>query len=298
MVDDSEAATAAVSPTSCHASDEDSTRERVLATILAASPISASELATALNLTAAAVRRHLEWLESAGKITTRAIRTRGVRGRGRPAKAYVVTDSGRGDFHHEYDRMALLAIDELVATSGPAGMDRLAAQFFAPIVSGTQATVAAADMRQVVSLMGERPAVDPATVQRCAQDGEKGQAEASATAGRGQARAFSPVQTAQTGASSLVNVLNSCGYVASLTSLPSGSQLIQHQCPVADVARAHPQLCEIETQIFGQLLHSHVQRLATIAHGDPACTTHIPIPVIKTQRGLGTNQPQREVDIA
>jgi predicted ArsR family transcriptional regulator len=254
MVDADEGATAPASATLGHASDEDSTRERVLAMILAASPISASELATALNLTAAAVRRHLEWLESAGKITTRTLRSRGVRGRGRPAKAYVVTDSGRGDFHHEYDRMALLAIDELVATSGPAGMDRLATEFFAPIARGVVAS-------------GE---------------------------------------TTGTTASSLVEALNSCGYVASLTRLSSGVQLIQHQCPVADVARAHPQLCEIETAMFSRLLHSHVQRLATIAHGDPACTTHIPNPitpnpvipnpVTKTQHSGGRNTSTREVD--
>ena len=38
-------------------------------------------------------------------------------------------------------------------------------------------------------------------------------------------------------------------------------------------------LCEIETQLFASLLGSHVQRLATIAHGDGVCTTHIPTPL-------------------
>ena len=41
----------------------------------------------------------------------------------------------------------------------------------------------------------------------------------------------------------------------------------------------HPELCAAETRVFARLLDSHVQRLATIAHGDGVCTTHIPRPV-------------------
>jgi predicted ArsR family transcriptional regulator len=48
------------------------------------------------------------------------------------------------------------------------------------------------------------------------------------------------------------------------------------------VAAEFPQLCEAETRAFGQLLGSHVQRLATIAHGDGVCTTHVPRPVVAT----------------
>ena len=60
--------------------------------------------------------------------------------------------------------------------------------------------------------------------------------------------------------------------------LPSaaGEQLCQHHCPVAHVAERFPQLCEAETEVFSRLLGVHVQRLATIAHGDGVCTTHIP----------------------
>jgi hypothetical protein len=34
-------------------------------------------------------------------------------------------------------------------------------------------------------------------------------------------------------------------------------------------------LCEAETEAFGRLLGTPVQRLATIAHGDGICTTHV-----------------------
>jgi predicted ArsR family transcriptional regulator len=59
-------------------------------------------------------------------------------------------------------------------------------------------------------------------------------------------------------------------------SAPVGDQLCQHHCPVAHVAAEFPQLCEAETEVFARLLGKHVQRLATIAHGDGVCTTHIP----------------------
>jgi predicted ArsR family transcriptional regulator len=47
---------------------------------------------------------------------------------------------------------------------------------------------------------------------------------------------------------------------------------------VAHVAAEFPQLCEAETRVISHLVGTHVQRLATIAHGDGVCTTHIPNP--------------------
>ena len=55
-----------------------------------------------------------------------------------------------------------------------------------------------------------------------------------------------------------------------------GEQLCQHHCPVAHVAEKFPELCEAETEVFARLLGTHVQRLATIAHGDGVCTTYVP----------------------
>jgi len=45
---------------------------------------------------------------------------------------------------------------------------------------------------------------------------------------------------------------------------------------VAHVAEKFPELCEAETEVFARLLGTHVQRLATIAHGDGVCTTYVP----------------------
>ncbi|MGW4002403.1 helix-turn-helix transcriptional regulator [Streptomyces nigra] len=77
----------------------------------------------------------------------------------------------------------------------------------------------------------------------------------------------------------LAKALSADGYAAAARSAPhpqQGEQLCQHHCPVAHVAEQFPQLCEAETEIFAELLGTHVQRLATIAHGDGVCTTFIP----------------------
>lgn len=75
----------------------------------------------------------------------------------------------------------------------------------------------------------------------------------------------------------LANALTREGYAASTRHVGSGEQLCQHHCPVAHVAADFPQLCEAETAAFAEVLGTHVQRLATIANGDAACTTHVPL---------------------
>jgi len=80
----------------------------------------------------------------------------------------------------------------------------------------------------------------------------------------------------------LAQVFTDEGYAASVRSLPLvgqqsvGEQLCQQHCPVSHVAHEFPQLCEAETAAIGRVLGRHVQRLATIAHGDGVCTTCIP----------------------
>jgi predicted ArsR family transcriptional regulator len=88
-------------------------------------------------------------------------------------------------------------------------------------------------------------------------------------------RAGAPVDRAQ----ALAAALTAEGYAATASALSGGGQLCQHHCPVAHVAAEFPQLCEAETAVIGRLVGTHVQRLATIAHGDGICTTHIPGPV-------------------
>lgn len=93
-------------------------------------------------------------------------------------------------------------------------------------------------------------------------------------------RTLSPIIDSQTSSSdrvdALAQFLTSEGYAANVLPRVQGEELCQHHCPIAHVASQFPQLCEAETQAFSRLLGTHVQRLATIAHGDGVCTTYIP----------------------
>jgi predicted ArsR family transcriptional regulator len=77
--------------------------------------------------------------------------------------------------------------------------------------------------------------------------------------------------------------LTKAGYATTVTSVTPvagpihGIQLCQHHCPVSHVAEEFPELCETEREAFAEILGTHVQRLATIANGDCACTTHVPL---------------------
>jgi predicted ArsR family transcriptional regulator len=87
----------------------------------------------------------------------------------------------------------------------------------------------------------------------------------------------------------LAEALSADGYAAATSVAPvagetAGEQLCQHHCPVAHVAAEFPQLCEAETEAFGRLLGTPVQRLATISRGDGICTTHVTAPSLTHSR--------------
>jgi predicted ArsR family transcriptional regulator len=211
-----------------------STRERVVRSILVNGPSTAAALAGQLDLTPAAVRRHLEHLLDEGMLEARDPRPGGARGRGRPAKVFALTDAGRAHFEQQYDDLAVEALRFLAETGGDEAVLAFARRRVAFIERDYAAVTAA------------QPELSPAEA--------------------------------------LARVLSSEGYAASVRSLPvaTAEQLCQQHCPVSHVAHEFPQLCEAETEAIGRVLGRHVQRLATIAHGDGVCTTCIPHPLVST----------------
>jgi predicted ArsR family transcriptional regulator len=203
------------------------TRQAVTKLLLERGPVTAVVIADCLGLSPAAVRRHLDALVADGEVGTRDAPRRGQRGRGRPAKLFLLTEAGRARFGHAYDDLAVSAL-RFLAEHG-----------------GEQAIRAFAESR-VEAMIGRHR--DDVTTQT------------------------GPSARART----LAGALTSEGYAASTRDVGSGEQLCQHHCPVAHVAAEFPQLCEAETAAFADLLGTHVQRLATIARGDAACTTHVP----------------------
>lgn len=221
--------------------EQHGTRRRVARSILDHGPSTAAELAARLELTQAAVRRHLDALTTEGVVEPREKRVHGSRRRGRPAKAFALTDGGRDAFDQAYDQLAVEALRWIERAAG--GGER-----------GAAAVMAFARARAAAEAERYRPHVERAA----REDRTRALAEA----------------------------LSRHGYAAMVRSAPgpamAGQQLCQHHCPVAHAAERFPQLCEAETEIFSALLGSHVQRLATIAHGDGVCTTFVPQPVTTT----------------
>ncbi len=210
---------------------------RVARALLEGGPATVSELAERLELTGAAVRKHMEDLVSGGLVDSSERPPYGPdnrpRGRGRPARYYHLTQAGRDGFEQAYDDLAVGALRFLAETGGD------------------EAVMAFARRRE--------------------SELERRYAGRLASAG-------GPEERARV----LADSLSADGYAACVVPAAGGVQVCQHNCPVAHVAEEFPQFCEAETELFGRLLGTHVMRLATLAHGDGVCTTHVPTPL-----GLG-----------
>jgi predicted ArsR family transcriptional regulator len=215
------------------------TRDRVAQLLLELGSATAADLGARLGLSPAAIRKHLDAMLADDLVEVRDARTTGPRGRGRPAKAFVLTAAARESFPHFYDGIATAALRWIADHGGAEAVSAFAA-----------AQVSALEERCRTAL-------------REAGDDPLARAEA------------------------LAEALTAEGYAANATTIATGGQLCQHHCPVAHVAAEFPQLCDAETAVISRLIGTHVQRLATIAHGDGVCTTHIPGP----PRALATTAP-------
>lgn len=112
------------------------TRSDIMVMLLKNGPCSATELGERLGLSAAGVRRHLDILEEEGLAEVSTIRPVGQRGRGRPAKSFVLTDKGRSEFGHDYDGLAALALEALRETGGEEAVRAFARKRIQNIVAG------------------------------------------------------------------------------------------------------------------------------------------------------------------
>ncbi len=95
-----------------------STREQVLHLVVSRGPISAGDLASTLDLTPPAVRRHLVALEGDGQIVARPDPAAAQRGRGRPARRYVATTSAHEHMSAAYAELAVQVMHHLATTAG------------------------------------------------------------------------------------------------------------------------------------------------------------------------------------
>ena len=226
--------------------DELRTREVIARAILESGPATAAQLADRLGITPAGIRRHLDSLVSEGTLEAREPKIgSSTIGRGRPAKVFVMTDFGRSQFEHSYDDLAISALRFMATASSASSASSASTTSTTSTTSGSVVPFA----------------------QHRAQEMERKVAS-----------------EGQVSVDELVTFLNDEGYAASSHEMGAGIELCQHHCPIAHVASEFPEICEAETELFSKLLGTHVQRLATIAHGDGVCTTFVPLTLTSTSK--------------
>lgn len=229
------------------------TRQRVLAAVAAQGPTTAADLAQDAHLTPAAVRRHLDALVEVGHVEGASLVRTGERGR--PARTFTATDAGRAAVAGSLRGAALeggdLALSALRQLRAHGGHGAIA------VVARDRASALARRHSCAVEAAGPDPA-------------SRARALAAALDGEGYAAT----------ARSVVPSRDASGRTSAArgaTMVPAAVQLCQGSCPVRAVATEFPELCDAETEAFGVLLGTHVRRLATLAHGDHVCTTHVPL---------------------
>jgi len=104
------------------------TRDRITRLLLEEGGATATHLSERLGLTPAAVRRHLDALLAEGTVESRERPGRGPRGRGRPAKEFVLTSAGRQMFPHTYDDLAAEVLRFLARAHGHDAVATFAAE--------------------------------------------------------------------------------------------------------------------------------------------------------------------------
>lgn len=219
---------------------EERTRDRVLRGVLNHGPVSAASLGELLSLTPAAVRRHLDALESSNMIEVAPIKKHGA-GAGRPARRYVIAPQGHERLGNDYLLIARNALQMLRDTVGDGALEAFAS---------ARAAEMEARYRPVVEAAGDNVAARAkALAEAMSRDGFVATAQVTEPpVGRSVPEHF----------------------LASI-------QLCQGHCPVRDLAEDFQVFCEQETGIISDLLGVDVRRLSTMASGAHVCTTHVPL---------------------
>lgn len=102
------------------------TRERILRLIAERGPVRAVEIADEFDITSTAVRRHLASLEESGAIVGQEAPESAPRGRGRPARSYVIGVAGHDQMPSAYEDIAVEALRYLASRLGADAVEAFA----------------------------------------------------------------------------------------------------------------------------------------------------------------------------
>lgn len=177
-----------------------STRAEIVNLLKRQGTMSVESLATELEISKVAVRRHLDQLEDQGFIGHSSERCE----RGRPRFVYSLTDEGDGLFPDRSADFACDILSQLGRRHGNEAIDAL--------------------------LMDQADA----NIQSLRRDVEGLDFDARVQA--------------------VVNQFNERGYVAEIERLDDGSfRIVEHNCPIRDVAEHYPQVCREELRVYGEV---------------------------------------------
>jgi predicted ArsR family transcriptional regulator len=126
LITDRRTSAGADSSNSAPLGHEAPTRDRVRQVIAEDGPLTAADLASRLGLTPAAVRRHLDLLTENGTIEEREPATAGGHSRGRPARAYILSEAGHAGMESDYAELAASALRFLAEHAGADAVDEFA----------------------------------------------------------------------------------------------------------------------------------------------------------------------------
>ncbi|MBM7050597.1 MULTISPECIES: metalloregulator ArsR/SmtB family transcription factor [unclassified Rothia (in: high G+C Gram-positive bacteria)] len=220
---------------------EERTRDRVLHGVLEHGPVSAAALGELLNLTPAAVRRHLDALEENNLIEVTLLKKHGA-GAGRPARRYVIAPQGHAQLGNDYLHIAHSALTLLKEKVGQEALTSFAQE---------RADEMEARYRPIVEAAGQDVAA-------------RTEALAEAMTRDGYVASASTMSPPPGGRALPAHLLASI-------------QLCQGHCPIRDLAEDFQVFCDQETEIIADLLGVDVRRLSTMAAGAHVCTTHVPL---------------------
>ncbi|MDO5097748.1 MAG: transcriptional regulator [Corynebacterium sp.] len=119
-------------------STDGETRRAIMLTMLRAGTITATQLGETLGLSPAGIRRHLDKLIEDGQAELLPIRKTSHGSRGRPAKAFRLTETGKKTFGHDYDSLAAQALATLRETGGDEAVRAFARKRAADIVADVE----------------------------------------------------------------------------------------------------------------------------------------------------------------
>ncbi|HIW98517.1 MAG TPA: helix-turn-helix domain-containing protein [Candidatus Nesterenkonia stercoripullorum] len=264
-----------------------STRDRVLQLVVEQGPISAAALGRTLDLTAAAVRRHLDVMTEQGMVEVKNVTTR-RKGAGRPSRRYVVSQRGQQSLGDDYlalvrNALELMGQGDSAGSATEAPATEAAQAHAGRVESGATATSSAVPG----STMPSSNAADDAS-----EDGPSSVDPARQLAStyfsqfeeryRQELSAIEDLDERTERLSELFNADGFAGFTRlvgrdSAQLAMQSTQLCQGHCPVVEIAAEHPVFCEEETEMIGRLLDVDVRRLSTQAAGAHVCTTHVPV---------------------